>query len=163
MLNSKRGFSLVELLVFVSILSIFFIMAASVVTVSLKNMKFNENKIRATHYAGQVSEWLRAQKEVNWGGEYCNGCASPVSFTEMASASGNQTTYCFNTNPIDNWQSSGECPDFGLDSLFKREILFTMTPTGGYVGEVSSTITVSWLDLGQERSIVTNTTYTVLE
>ena len=43
LLNQKDSFSLVELLVFVAILGIFFIMATSVVTVSLKNMKFNEH------------------------------------------------------------------------------------------------------------------------
>lgn len=138
-------------------------MAASVVTVSLRNMKFNEHKIKASHYAGQLGEWIRTQREFNWGGELCNGCLNPTIFTQIVSQQGVQTIFCFNTSPIPTWGSLDVCPDYGLDSIFKREVIFTSTPVSGYVGQVDAVITVSWLELGQLRSVNTNTTFYVLE
>lgn len=162
-LKKLESFSLVELLVFVSILSIFFVMAASVVTVSLRNMKFNEHKLKASHYASQLEEWLRSQKEINWGGNLCNGCGSPANFTEIVSQEGNPTTFCFNISPIEDWGSVDACADYDLDLLFKREVIFTPTLTGSYVGQINASITVSWLDLGQQKSVTSNTSFSVPE
>ncbi|MDO8498060.1 MAG: type II secretion system protein, partial [bacterium] len=63
---SKSAFSLIEVLVFTSILSIFFVAAATVTTVSLRNLKISERKIIATRYMEDVASWLRAQKESDW-------------------------------------------------------------------------------------------------
>ena len=165
MLKKKTAFSLIELLVFVSILSIFFIMAASVVTVSLRNLKFNENKLKASHYASQLEEWLRAQKEIDWGGELCGTCSNPTNFTQIVTqaGSGNPTIFCFNASPITAWDLLGSCPELSLDSIFKREVIFTATPVGGYIGQVNATITVSWIDLGLPKSVTTDTLFSVLE
>ncbi|OGK12018.1 hypothetical protein A2954_00220 [Candidatus Roizmanbacteria bacterium RIFCSPLOWO2_01_FULL_37_12] len=157
MVKKNASFSLIELLVFVSILSIFFIMAASVVTVSLRNMKFNEHKIKATHYANQLEEWLRTQKEIDW-----------VSFTQSASQQGDvfnnfQTTFCFNSSPIDNWQNLDSCTAYDLDSLFKREVVFTSESVLNFIGQVNVAIIVSWDELGQVKSVVNNTVFTILE
>src|SRR3989344_1556770 len=130
--KNLQSFSLIEIMIFIVILSIFFIMAASVVTITLRNMKYNENKIRATHYSNQLEEWLRSQKELDWGGEVCNGCAYPTNFTQIVTQSGNvdddyRTFFCFNNSPIENWQNLGSCMDYSLDSKFKREVIFSST------------------------------------
>lgn len=152
MLKNTKSFSLIELLVFVSILSIFFIMAASVVTVSLRNMKFNENKIKATHYANQLEEWLRAQREIDW-----------TAFAQTAVQSGNPTTYCFNSNPIDVWQDLNSCADYGLESHFKREVVFSAESVSNYIGQINAAITVSWEELGKVKTVVNNAVYFILE
>ena len=61
----KKSFSLIEILVVTSILSIFFVVTVSVLVVVLRNMKINEHKIYATHYVGQLEDWLRTQKELD--------------------------------------------------------------------------------------------------
>ena len=138
-------------------------MATSVVTVSLKNMKFNEHKIKATHYAGQLEEWLRNRKELDWGGSPCYGCSGAATFTQFVSQDGSPTVYCFNDVVISNWSESGNCGNYDLDSFFKREVIFNSTVNSGYISQVEANITVSWLELGQPKSVITNTVFSVPE
>ena len=168
MLNKKESFSLIEVLVFTGILSVFFVLAASVVTVSLRNMKFNEHKIKANHYSKQLLDWLRSQKEIDWGGDQCSGncCISGCGFTQRVTQTGLNPRFCFNDFPITSWpapDASGCNGDYSLGSIFSREVQFSSSPVGGYIGQVAVRITVSWLEIGQPKSVTTNTTFSLLE
>lgn len=165
MLKKQKAFSLIEVLVFVSILSIFFVLAAAVVTFSLRDMKFNEHKIKATHYSRQLEEWLRLQTEIDWGGTICNGCSSTTTlFTEQVTRGGVPTTsFCFNSSPISGWQALGLCSAYDLEEIFKREVTFTSLLVANYVTQVNASITISWLELGQAKNIRLNTIFSVLE
>lgn len=106
----NKGFTLVEVLIFVTLISLIFITVSYTVTLSLKNTKINEHKILATHYAEELKEWLRGEKEVDW-----------LSFTDSISQG---TTYCVNSIPDDvSNLTSGICPpESFLDGIFKREL-----------------------------------------
>lgn len=142
----KQSFSLVEVLVFTSIMSVFLVIAASVVTVSLRNMKFNEHKIAASHYASQLSDWLATQKEIDW-----------IQFTGFAG------TYCFNSPNITSWGSLGACgaSSYSLNSTYKREV--TLSNVGSPPYQVNVTITVSWQDLDENHKVQTKTVFSILE
>lgn len=132
---SNRGFSLIELLVFVSIFSLFFVIAISVMTVSLKNLKTNEHRIVATRYAEELLEWMKGEKEQDWNAFY-------------ARASGGGSAYCF--NGIDpNWTVTSPCAEFnGItgstypSKIYKRDAVLTQASTF----QVDVTITVSWME-----------------
>lgn len=171
-----RSFSLVEVLVFVSILSVFFVIAASVATVSLKNMKANEHKLLATHYARQLEDWLRAQKEIGWGGSaWASG--TPTTFTEWVTKnavvnSGVYTTsYCFNTPVINSWPlSTGLCSGLydGLNpQIFDRSVTLTSYSAAGssppYIYQVNADVRVAWQELGQPYNVTTKSEYSILE
>ena len=148
----NKGFSLIEVLVFVSVFSIFFIIAIAIVTLSLNNMKVSEHKILATKYAEELREWLRAEKEIDWD-----------SFVTKSSVSG--TKYCFKA-PLNTWPSIGACGinDFSgitgnSPEIFKREV--TLTKPGNY--QVNVAITVSWQEVTKTYSVPLNTTFTVWE
>src|SRR3989344_2501113 len=168
MLMGKRAFSLVEVLVFTTILSFFFVTAASVVTVALRNMKFNEHKIIALHYSRQLEDWLRVEKEIDWGGSECSGscCSSGCSFTQRVTQGSLSPKFCFNISPISNWPAANPLGCYGaysLGSTFSREVQFTSSPVGGYIGQVNAVITVSWLELGQQKKVITNVVFSILE
>lgn len=128
MLSKKSGFSLVEVLVFVTVVSLFFVVAAAVSSFSLQISKTNENKILATRYAEELVEWLRGEKEADW--------------NTFSYRSGN--TYCFKTAPINSWGSQGSCNEsYDLQNLFDREV--TITPTGGD-NQLNIAISVTWED-----------------
>ncbi len=152
--NYKKSFSLIEVLIFVTILTLFFIVAAAVIITSLRDMKISEHKILATRYAEELMEWLRSDKEVDWGGTTCSGnCPDPVlpaNFTEKATKCQSlQCTFCFNTTPISAWPTSaGACATgtFLSDgkSLFKREVTLTSSHgAGSYADKVEARIIVS--------------------
>lgn len=167
----KMSFSLIEVLVFVTVFSLFFVIAASVVTVSLRNMKVNEHKIVASHYARQLEEWLRTQKEIEWGGGLCGTC-NPypfTTFTEIVTqgCSGPTCTnkFCFDNQSILGWPSVGACDSYAFDlaNFFKREVTFTSIPASGYVAQVNAKIAVQWQELGKTYDVTTKTVFSVLE
>lgn len=139
-IKNKFGFSLIEVLVFVTILGLFFVAAVSVTTFSLKNMKINEHKIVATHFAEEGLEWIKSEKEGDWG-----------VFIGKDTSSGSGTSYCLNDL---NWSTIGNCGEvypLGTPSSFKREVTLKNinTPTS----EVDIEIIVNWIEGNQTMNI----------
>lgn len=136
-----KGFSLVEVLVFVTVLGLFFIAALTVTTFNLRNMKIQEHKILATRYAEEGIEWVNQEKEDDW-------------TVFIAHGSVNGTTYCLNSL---DWTSSvppSTC-DYSLDTIYKRELEIKNS------GE--AVITVYWQDMGTELSVPIKTVFKLLE
>lgn len=167
------GFTLIEVVIFAGIVSVFFVIAASIMTASLRNMQTNERRLIASHLGRELEEWLRVQSEVEWGGSVCSaGCSTATSFTQRAtknSTPGGVTSYCFNSLPTGStwpahFSNSTPCgSSFSLNSAYKREVLFTSTSVGGYIGQVNATIVVSWQDLGVTKNVTIRTVLTQLE
>lgn len=157
--SNTLGFTLVEVLVFVTVLAMFFVVAAAVAITSMRNMKVNEHKILATRYSEELLEWLRAKREIDW-----------VTFYGRAS-SGAGTTYCFNVSPIadtdissetSGWPSAGICssPPSGLNpAIYNRTV--TLTRVGS--DQVNVAVKVSWSEFGNSYSIPINTLFAVWE
>ncbi len=129
----KKAFSLVEVLVFVTVLSLFFVAAMAVTTYSLRTMKSNQYKILAAHYAEEGLEWLRGQKEDDWS-----------IFTTRDTAMGT-TTYCISSL---DFASPGECGTtyaLGTPALFKREVILDNEPDSSNPDQVNITVSVDWV------------------
>ena len=144
--NICSGFSLIEVLIFISILSLFFVVAAAVTTASLRNMKINEHKILATRYAEELLEWLRSQKEIDWN-DFVNTYSNK--------------TYCFNISPISDWSIiEAECSDIQLiNLLYKRNLRLANT-----VGtQVNVSIIVSWNEPGGTYTFPIKTVFSIWE
>ncbi|QQG43924.1 MAG: type II secretion system protein [Candidatus Roizmanbacteria bacterium] len=143
----KNAFTLIEVLVFTTILNIFFVAVIAVSLAALRNIKFNENKTLAARYAEELESWLRSQKDSDW--------------TIFTSQGGN--TYCFNTTPIGNiWPSAGACSSNGLiPQIYKREV--SLTNSGSPPTSSSVLITVKWDDLGSTRSVLIKTVFSIYE
>jgi len=143
MKQSIQSFSLIEVIIFVGILGMFFVTGMIVVVYSLQTMKVNQHKLIATQYGEQLSAWLRAQKEADWN-----------SFVSHASIVG--ITYCFKDSPISDWPvSQGDCgvADYVNVSpnIFRRWAILTSDsspPT-----RVTIEITVEWKEGGNTYSI----------
>lgn len=139
-MKNTKGFSLIEVLIFVSILSIFFVIASSVTVVSVRNMKISEHRILATHYGEQLIEWLRDEKESDW--------------EAFFDKSGN--SYCFNETQIDDWPTNpGACTTNGLLNIFSRDVILSTD-----VSQVNVKITVSWQELGNNYQVPLTTVFT---
>ena len=147
---SKRGngagFSLIEVLVFTAVLGLFFVAAVSVTTFNLKNMKIQEHKIIATRYAEEANEWVKQEKEDNW-----------IEFRTRGSTGG--TTYCLNT--LLNWTTPTSCTNYGLGTIYKRELF--IKNYGSPVDYIEVTITVYWQDMGTILSVPVRSVFTLLE
>jgi type II secretory pathway pseudopilin PulG len=117
--NQSSGFTLIEVLIFITIVSMLFVVAVSLATSSLRTIKSNENRTYATYYSESLQEWLRSEKEVDWE-QFVGRIPS------------DPTVYCFNADlPNDSvWPSQGACSGYGLDSRFKREVSLRLQTVG---------------------------------
>jgi len=164
-----KSFSLIEVLIFVSILSLFFVTAAMVIVAVLQNTTTNQNKIIATHYAEELRSWLQSEKETNWGGEIY--IAPPIiNFTQHVSQP--LTDFCFNTSPVAGWPLSAGASNcgFSLDNGFRRIATFsaifadpTTSPGGTYINQVGVNISVEWMDRGRLYSSPLKTVFSIWE
>ena len=136
----SQGFTLLEVMIFTSILSIVLVSMAAFVTRLVYNLRINEHKVYANYYASEVQEWLSSEREDGWSDIYA----------KAGSGAGN--TYCLNTNLSFKYVLNDlptpptACSSFdgiiGLSSpkIFKRELKLQQTTSS----TVTATITVSW-------------------
>lgn len=158
------AFSLIEVLIFTTILSLFFVVAVSVLTVSLRASKLNEHKILAKHYAEELYEWLISQKEQNWGGN----TTDPSTFTYKASQ--NTHEYCFQSSPISGWSipvnsTVNDCPT-SLQGIFRRYVIFqpyTVSPSDPYIDRVKISVGVQWQEMGKTYTVPITSVFSVWE
>lgn len=153
---NKKGFSLVEVLVFTTVLSLFFVTAMAVATYNIRNTKVQEDRILATRYAEEVVEWLRYEKESDWS----------IFVTHDAGATGK--TYCLNNYNLD-WSIGLSCGDvypddysLGTPGIFKRE-LYIKNSGAPPVNEIDTTVTVYWKDFGTTLNVAVPTVFKLLE
>jgi len=147
-LRNIEGFSLIEVLVFTVVLSLFFVAAITVVIFNLKNMKIEEHKILSTRYAEEGVEWLKQEKEADWS-----------IFITQGSSGGK--TYCLNSLDWNTAVNCGEIYDLGTPRFFKRELL--ITNSGSPVNQVNTTITVTWKEGVNSFNVAIKTVFKLLE
>ncbi len=164
-LSVEKGFSLMEVLVFTTIFSLFFIVAASVVTTTLRITRENQDKIRSTHHIEELVEWIQSEKEINWGGTTNQG-GLITSFTEQITRPGlTEVSFCFNSNPIPGWPSSGltDC-HFTLEGKYRRTATFSATLIeDSYVKQVNANVLVEWFEGEKLYSTPLKRTFSIWE
>ncbi|MCX7956066.1 MAG: type II secretion system GspH family protein [Patescibacteria group bacterium] len=134
----KKSFSLIEILVFISILSVFFIAVLSVSVFFLRNFKTQQYKILATHLLEEAIEWIRFEKDFDW-----------YYFSQKSSLSGK--TYCLNELNWNNQFPCGENYSLGIPNIFKREVILRNLDSSATKIEVI--INVFWFDLNSTNKV----------
>ena len=150
-MSIKKSFSLIEVLVFVTILSLFLVIAAAVVTVSMRQNTLRINTLRATHYNEQLLDWIRNEKEVDW--------------NAFALKAGNGM-YCFESDNM-LWPDFGvltkdDCPST-LGTMYKRYAKFVTTLLSGAPNQVEVTVYTEWQEAGNTHSTQLQTVFSVWE
>jgi Tfp pilus assembly protein PilV len=107
----RRGFSLIEVLVFSSVLSVALI--AIIGTSAYSSLLLNNAcyRIVAARYSEELAEWLKYQREY-------------YGYSQISGKANN--TYCFNNTEALSWPVPEECSSYSLDNIFKREATLTL-------------------------------------
>lgn len=143
--TNKSGFTLVEVLIFVTLLSVMFVAFATITASSLTREQTNIHNILGQHYGEELREWISGQKEINW---------DEFVATKMG-------VWCFNTEPVVAWPAtSGSCSNYTLNNQFKRDISLTSNVENT---QVTVYIDVSWKDGSTINSAPLKTVVTVYE
>jgi Tfp pilus assembly protein PilV len=152
----RQSFSLIEVLIFISILSVFLVTSASIVTVSMHQNAQKINKLKATHYNNQLLEWIRTEKELDWNGLVARGTPTSV--------------YCFCTETL-AWTvavaDKADCCPTPLKNIYKRYIILTagvFAPSGFTTSsQIEVEIQTEWQEGGNSYSARLNTLFSPWE
>lgn len=140
----RKSFSLIEVLIFITILSFFFVTSAAIITVSMHQNTLKINMIKATHYNEQLLDWIKGEKDTNWN-----------NFVLTAS----DKTYCFKTLEP-SWSEvvvdKNDC-ELTLDGMYRRYAVFATDTVPST--QVQVTTYTEWQDGGNTYS---TKLYTVL-
>lgn len=156
---TKRGFTLLEVMIFTTILSVVLVSAAAFTTRLVYNLRINEHKILANVYASELLEWLNSEREANWNTVYNMASNSPG------------TTYCVNGNILVTTLSTdttvfripvagNPCGFDGITgrnpAIFRRELILVRNSTN----QVTATVRVTWQEAGVTYSDEIQAIYT---
>ena len=147
---NKKGFSLLEVIVATSLLSIILVASVSFTTSLIKNMEYNKTKLYATRHLDDLKEFVDGERLSDWS-----------SFSAKASVAGRK--FCLNDLISDttSMPSSSACNNFNgvINSvgpkIFKREVTLS-----GNINKVTATFEVSWQQGGKTYIEDTVTVYT---
>ncbi|MFS8159119.1 MAG: type IV pilus modification PilV family protein [Candidatus Roizmanbacteria bacterium] len=148
-LSGKKGLSILEILVFILLISVLMIGISYLTVYTLRNSRYIQNKTKATRYAQQLHEWLAGQKEKNW-----------VDFVGSLS----ETTYCIDTiaDSIATISSQqGACTGYDIQSLFKRELI--ISDINSDTTEIRYKILVKWRDGANVGQVSLSSSQAVVE
>jgi len=153
--KSISGFSLIEVLIFVSIASMFFVTVAAITTTALRDMKISEHKIVATRYAQELLSWIKVEKEDNW-----------TNFSNRDITYG--TVYCFNTDitNLTDWPTQGPCNtennndnySLGVPPMYLRQATITVNNNSANI-----LVEVKWREGKSILTVPINTILSVWE
>jgi len=159
--NNVEGFSLIEVIIFIAILSMFLVTAAAIITVSMHQNSLQINKVRAVHYNDQLLEWLRSEKDRDWN-----------TVTEKATSLPGGSVYCFCTEDV-SWATASikadksDCCPTPLSLLFKRYVALSSSvfaPSGfSPSSQIEVTIDTDWQEAGNSYSTKLHTIFTPWE
>jgi Tfp pilus assembly protein PilV len=132
------GFSLIEVLVFVSVFSV--ALVSLIASVSYSSLLLNDARSRviATRASEELSEWLKFQREFKG----FNFLKSKIP--------GSIATYCFNQN-VDTWPDTPvECSGYSFLDFYKRELELSY-PDSPSTTKIQAIVTTRWSLINREK------------
>ncbi|HLC94026.1 MAG TPA: hypothetical protein VJH96_00465 [Patescibacteria group bacterium] len=159
MKEKKNAFTIIEVLIFVTLISFIFITSAYLAQLSLINTSIAKHKVYATQYAEELLEWLRVEKEKGWQNipdttvMYCfnkvdlSQCVTTgVNFASCATSQ-NNCNNAYTLSPTSNMQ-------------FLRYVEFSYDAT---TDRKTVSIFVKWEERGRVFSVPVNSVFTQYE
>ena len=139
--KSLRGFSLIEVVVFVGLLNIILLAAVNYLITFTYQTRILEHKTYATFYQEEIKEWLDSEREADWTGLLLKAPVVPV-------------TYCVNGNLTLNYSvaslASGSCGYDGVDTggpqMFRRTVRLSRSGAT----QINAHIRVDWFEVGTD-------------
>ena len=180
----NSGMSIIETLIFIAIISIVLVSLTGITASMTRQMRINYNKIYATHYAEELADWLRVQKDVVGWTNYYNRSFYGVTPPAIGPGATYTKSYCINS-PV-NLNSvyalsganailttSGTCSTYtGITGsaiaprIYKRYVTFSQDCSATSCTNargVRAKISVKWIEAGgKEFSVEINTIYAPL-
>lgn len=134
---SKEGQGLIEVLTALAVVLLVVVALIKATTVSMKSSDFSKTQTQATSYAQEAIEWIRSERDRDWGNIADRATSEPGSKYCLASLDWNNPDSCGN----------GDEDLLVADSRFKREV--TVKDVTGDRIEIE--VIVIWQDASGEH------------
>ncbi|GIW63382.1 MAG: hypothetical protein KatS3mg091_184 [Patescibacteria group bacterium] len=132
--TDNLGFSLIELLTFILLISLILIAAAGLIITSIKNTKNTQYRALAEYYAKSLENWLTNERYKSWSDFQAK--------TGSNNGSSSSRNYCFNTETVSNWPAVGSCNNnYSLSGRYKRDLVLSYDSA---TKKITANITVTW-------------------
>jgi len=161
--KEKNGFTLIEVLVTLFVLSVALVGVFFIITQNLANATRVGNNILGAHLAQEGVELVRNIRDNEWhatdtfGNTLPNGTHEVQALTWNSLNSRWDPAYAlrsFNDQFLKKDPATGVFGyDLGADSIFKRKVVIS-TPTGEGAFHKIVTVTVSWAERASAKSII---------
>lgn len=139
---SQEGFSLIEIIVFVTLVGIILVSAAGYTVRLVQNMAYNQHKIMATRYLEDMKEWVDGERAADW------------QLFQSKAATGAGAEYCVNdylylTSTFHDLIQPPDCPFTGVygnvrPNIFQRKLVLIKDAEAA--NSVTAVMTVSWYE-----------------
>lgn len=164
--QSNKGFTIIETLVAIFILSIAITSFLGVVSQSILTARYTKNEITANYLAQESADYIRNQRDTvaflnNTGGVGWETFLSNFGDSSNRTVCFSQQGCSFDIDPtktVSIESCSTECPVIkinGEDSNFKRRIIMEESNTGD-IKQVFVYITIEWLNGGSTKTKTLN-------
>ncbi|MBU1019020.1 MAG: prepilin-type N-terminal cleavage/methylation domain-containing protein [Patescibacteria group bacterium] len=164
--SKKEGFTLIEILIGVSIIAVTMTAMTNLVIVSMRANTFNMNTLQAYYLAEEGLEAMRNMRDSNWmqnyGWNMGEGfeCGMEGGSYRFTASKGDPWTLTLNGDPqlyeVDNVSHMSFSHSGGKESAFSRYILVEYEECESGAAKISSV--VEWSERGNDQNI-TLTTY----
>jgi len=156
----KNGFSIIEIMIFVSLISMVLVAATGYTRQLLQTMHYNQNKMLATRDIDDVIEWLNQEREIDWQNFQSKAMTAPGANYCMNATIGLSApiTALVITNPISNCGFTRTVSGRSFKRIVNLQKNTANTVTANIV---TATITVSWVEGTQPLSETVQKTYSL--
>jgi Tfp pilus assembly protein PilV len=138
-LKLLAGQSIFEIVLAVGVVTVVLVALVALVSTAQKNTTAAKNRSEGTRMIQEAIEWLRYQRDLDWGTFYARTSGNP--------------TWCLNSL---DWNTQSSCTGSQSGKPFSREVAFTRTPSDP--NTVKAAIKVRWVD-GQGSHEIKSETY----
>ena len=155
----NQGFTLVELLVSLFILSIALAGAFAVISFNVNNANFVKNSFIASGLAQEGVELVRNLRDTDWhtGAEFGSfgGSDSLADGAYRVQWDSSELDSSGVSEPLALDAAGVYAYDSGTPTIFRREVeLRRVVPASGPVVEIVATVTVSWNERSGEKTVI---------
>lgn len=163
----KKGFSMIEIIIATSIMSIVLLVGIQATVVSLQTMAVEEHKIYATNFAEEIIDLVNIDREANW-----------TNFRARALPGPTGRIYCLNQNiqlsSLAALYSTSTCsgvgivrvagePPASIPQIYTRTMTLTSVGPQSTATRVHVLVTVAWSDFGKNYSVPIRTSFSIHE
>lgn len=162
-ITGKNGFSIVEVIIATSILSVVLVAAAQAAGTAVQNTTVEEHKIYAANFAQEAVDWLNVQREIDWATFRNNSTHTGANYCLNEDIGQQNLADVLDPLPCASAVIDGATIPANIPRIFDRRLSLTSVGAAAQATRVNVVVTVTWTEFGRTYTVPVRTSYTIHE